>query len=107
MRSPANMQYELKPEYTRFVALVGVDDHMLDVDHGCLLANHPSVVFKVYIDGELVSQSPVLRISQEPWPFEVPIVRGSQRINLVAVGPGGSSPLNLANWVNVGFVMHK
>ena len=105
MRSPANMQYELKTEYTRFVALAGVDDHLLDVDHGCLVARYPSIVFMVYIDGDLVSQSPVLRISQEPWPFDVPIARGSRRINLVAVSPGGPSPYNLADWVNAGFLM--
>ena len=106
MRSPANMQYELKIEYTRFVALAGVDDHLLDVDHGCLVARYPSIVFMIYIDGELVSESPVLRISQEPWPFDVPITSGSRRINLVAVCPGGPSPYNLADWVNVGFLIH-
>ena len=106
MRSPANTLYELKTEYSRFVALAGVDDHMLDVDHGCLVARYPSIIFMVYIDGDLVSESPVIRISQEPWPFDVPISPGSRRIDLVATSPGGSSPYNLANWVNAGFLIH-
>ena len=105
MRSPANMQYELKTEYARFVALVGVDDHLLDVDHGCLVARYPSIVFMVYLDGELASQSPVLRISQEPWPFDVPIARGSRRINLVAVNADSRSPFDLGNWVDAGFLV--
>ena len=104
MRSPANMQYELKPGYKRFVALAGVDDHLLDVDHGCLVARIPSIIFMIYIDGDLAAESPVLRISQKPWPFDVPIARGSRRINLVAVSPAGHSPYNLADWVDAGFL---
>ena len=104
MRAPANMQYELRAEHTRFVALAGIDDHLLDDQHGCLRARYPAVVFMVFIDGVLVSQSPVLRISQEPWPFDVPINPGSLRINLVAANAGNRTPYDLANWVDVGFL---
>ena len=104
MRCPANMQYELRAEHTRFVALAGIDDHLLDDQHGCLRARYPAVVFMVFIDGILVSQSPVLRISQEPWPFDVPINPGSLRINLVAANAGNRTPYDLANWVDVGFL---
>jgi hypothetical protein len=105
MRAPANVMYELKPEWDRFVALAGVDDTLLDVNHGALLAMYPSVVFKIFIDGKLAGESPVMRISQEPWRFDVKIPRGSRKIDLVAVDTGSRNALNFGNWVNAGFIL--
>ena len=104
MRAPANAMYELKPEWDRFVALVGIDDTMLDKDHGALLAMHPSVRFKIFIDGKLAAESPVMRISQEPWRFDVKIPRNSRKINLVAANAGNQNVLPLGNWANAGFL---
>ena len=39
---------------------------MLNSHLGALVARYPSVVFKVFIDGKLAAESPVMRISQEP-----------------------------------------
>jgi hypothetical protein len=105
MRAPANLRYELKPEYDRFVALAGVDDNMLDENHARFLAKHPSVVFKVFIDGKSAAESPAMRISQEPWRFDVKIPGGARRINLVAQDAGSRSPYDLANWAKAGFVL--
>ena len=105
MRAPANIRYELRPEYDRFVALAGVDDNMLDVHLGRFVAGHPSVVFKVFIDGEPAAESPVMRVSQEPWRFDVKIPGGARQINLVAVDAGSRSPYDLANWADAGFVL--
>jgi hypothetical protein len=107
MRAPANFRYQLKPEYDRFVALVGVDDHLLDENHGRFLAKHPSVAFHVFIDGKPAARSPVMRISQEPWRFDVRIPNGARQINLVATDAGSRSAYDLGNWVRAGFVLRK
>ena len=103
MRAPAYIRYLLKPEWKRFVALAGVDDNMLDLNKGTKIAGFPKVVFKVYIDGNLLAESPVMRISQEPWRFDIPIPSGSRKIVLICDDIENRSPYNLGNWVDVGF----
>lgn len=105
MRAPANLRYELKDQYDRFVALAGVDDNLIDDNNGRMLAMHASVVFKVFLDGKLAAESPVMRISQEPWRFDVKVPDGTRRVNLVATDAGSRSPYDLANWVEAGFVL--
>lgn len=107
MRAPANALYGLKPDYDRWVALAGIDDRMLDSHLGILIAHAPSVVFKVFIDGKLAAESPVLRISQEPWRFDVRIPAGSRVLNVVAANAGDRSPYDLANWVEAGFITRE
>jgi hypothetical protein len=104
MRAPANACYDLKPEYDRFVALAGVDDAMLADHNGRMMAMHASVVFQVFLDGRLAAESPVMRISQEPWRFDVKIPDGARRIDLVATDAGSRSPYDLANWAMAGFI---
>ena len=92
------------PEYQRFVGLAGVDDGLVGEDYGALIAGKPALVFQVFIDGELAAGSPVLRISQEPWRFDVPIPSHSRQINLVATSRGENYPYSLGNWVEAGFI---
>ena len=80
MRAPGYLRYALKPEWGRFVALAGVADNMLDQELGRNIARYPSVVFNVFIDGKLAARSPVMRISQVPWRFDVPIAAGAKMI---------------------------
>jgi hypothetical protein len=103
-RAPAAVHYNLKPGWRRFVALAGVADHMLDHELGRNLAAIPAVVFKVFIDGQLMAESPVVRISQEPWRFDVPIREGSRMINLVCSNARERNGLDLGCWVNAGFI---
>jgi alpha-L-fucosidase 2 len=103
-RAPSSVQYEIKPEYKRFVARVGVDDNMLSVNNGRFLAMHSSVIFKLYIDGKLVAESPVMRISQEAWRFDVEIPKGSYRINLTCADAGTRNILDYGNWIDAGFI---
>ena len=105
MRAPANLRLELKPTYDRFVALAGVDDNLCAGNYGRFLAMHASVVFRVFLDGRLAAESPVMRISQEPWRFDVKIPKGSRRINLVATDAGSRSACDLGNWVDAGFIL--
>ena len=103
MRAPAYIRYMIKPEWKRFVALAGVDDNMLTHYLGANIAGLPKVVFKVFIDGNLSAESPVMRISLEPWRFDVPVPAGSRQIVLVCDDMGVRSPYNLGNWVEAGF----
>jgi hypothetical protein len=65
---------------------------------------HSSVIFKVFIDGKQVAESPVMRISQEPWRFDVEIPQGSYRINLVCMDAGTRNILDYGNWIDAGFI---
>jgi hypothetical protein len=103
-RAPSSVQYEIKPAYKRFVALAGIDENMLSVNNGRFIAIHSSVVFRLFIDGEQVAESPVMRISQEPWRFDVEIPQGSRLINLVCMDAGSRSMLDYGNWIDAGFI---
>ncbi|MDR1493411.1 MAG: isochorismatase family protein [Planctomycetaceae bacterium] len=106
-RAPASVQYELKPEYKRFVALAGVDENLLSQNNGCFFAMHSSVVFKIFIDGKLVSESPAMRISQEPWRFDVEIPEGSRRLSMSCTDAGSRHLLDYGNWLDAGFIVER
>ena len=82
---------------------MGIDDNLIDHELGRNLVMHCSVVFRVFIDGKMMAESPVMRISQEPWRFDVKIPQGSRQIILVCDDMEDRSPYNLGNWVNTGF----
>jgi hypothetical protein len=104
VHAPCQLIYELRPEYRRFVALAGVDEHILEVANGSNVAMYPSVVFKVFLDGREVASSPVMRIAEHPWRFDVPIPVGSKQISLVATDAGDGNREDRANWVDAGFI---
>jgi hypothetical protein len=101
--APSAVRYMIKQDYDRFVAKAGIDDNMLDKLKGCHLAQYPSIVFRIFIDGKMVAESPVMRISQEPWRFDVKIPEGSRFINLVCMNAGNPTMLDTGNWVDAGF----
>ena len=105
VHAPANFVYEIRPEYERFVALAGIDDSIKDVSNGRLRSAYPRVVFRVFIDGKLAGESPVIRTGQEPWRFNVEIPQGSRIISLSAMhGGDGCYHMDIADWVNAGFI---
>jgi nicotinamidase-related amidase len=106
-RAPSAVQYEIKPEYERFVALAGIDENMLAVDKARCLAIHSSMVFRLFIDGKPVAESPVMRLSQEPWRFDVEIPKGSRHISLACMDAGSRNTLDYGNWVDAGFIINK
>ena len=61
MHTPAHLVYALEPRWRRFVALVGLDDALLDQDHGMLAASRVAACFRVFVDGVQVAASPTLR----------------------------------------------
>ena len=80
---------------------------MLDLQYGRNIAAYPSMVFKVFVNGKLAAESPVMRISQEPWRFDVPLPRGSRQIVLACATTGHRDPYQLGNWTRAGFVTKK
>jgi hypothetical protein len=105
VHAPSQLMFALKPEYTRFVAQAGVDEHLLDSSSGSNEAMYPSVIFKVFIDGRQVASSPVMRISFQPWRFDVKIPPDSRVISLSTTDAGDGNKFDLANWVNCGFMI--
>lgn len=107
MRAPANALYEIQPDYARFVARAGIDDHLFtERPNARFLATYPGVRFRVYIDGSLAAESPIMRLGQEPWRFDVKIPAHSRLIDLVATSAGARTPFDLADWVDAGFVLN-
>lgn len=107
VHAPCALMYEIKPEYQRFVALAGADENIVGINHGSNLAMHPSVVFKVFIDGREVAASPVMRVLSPAWRFDVPIPEGAKLISLIAMDAGNGSREDFANWANAGFVFRR
>jgi hypothetical protein len=104
-QAPSGVRYELKPEYERFVALAGIADNMVDEAMARHKAQHCSVVFRVIVDGEMLTESPVMRISQEPWRFDVKLPANGRYLRLVCMDAGSRSPYDLGNCVDAGFLL--
>ena len=85
------------------MARAGVDENVIAVAHGSNRGMHASVIFRVFIDGKMLAESPMMRLRSEPWRFDVPIPPGSKRISLSATDGGNGHYMDLANWVEAGF----
>lgn len=103
VHAPNQLIYELEPAWKRFVARAGVDENVIAVAHGSNRGMHASVIFRVFIDGKMLAESPMMRLRSEPWRFDVPIPPGSKRISLSATDGGNGHYMDLANWVEAGF----
>jgi len=105
VHAPCEVVYAVEPGYRRFVALVGVDERIVDMSHGSNLARYPSVVFKVMIDGREAATSPVMRVQSPAWRFDVAIPAGARRVGLVAMDAGDGNREDWADWAEAGFVV--
>ena len=108
-RAPGHLQYDIRPEWKRFVATGAVDTRMIDKtspnadeNYGIFKALYPSVKFMVFIDGLNVMDSPVMVIGQE-WRINVEIPQNSRIINIVVHDAGTRNVLDLANLLDAGF----
>ncbi len=107
MHAPCALMYEIKPEYQRFVALAGADENLVRISNGSNLAKYPSVIFKIFIDGQESAASPVMRVLSPAWRFDVPIPDGAKFISLVAMDAGDGSREDFADWADAGFVLRR
>jgi hypothetical protein len=107
VHAPCELMYQTLPGYRRFVALAGADENLLSQSNGSNLAKYPSVVFKVFIDGQQAAASPVMRIQSPAWRFDVEIPEGSKLISLVAMDAGDGSREDFADWANAGFIVKR
>ena len=55
----------------------------------------------------MAAESPVMRMSQEPWRFDVKIPVGSRFINLACMDAGSRNVLDLGNVIDAGFISKK
>lgn len=107
VHAPCALMYAVKPVYHRFVALAGADENLIAISNGSNLAQYPSVVFKVFIDGREAASSPVMRVLAPAWRFDVEIPPGSKIISLAVTDAGDGSREDFADWANAGFVLRK
>jgi hypothetical protein len=87
----------MKPEWKRFVALVGVDDEQAG----------GSVRFNVLADGKPLISTPVLTPNDERFCVDVEIPAGTKQLSLVVDDGGDGIGCDHADWVNAGFVSGK
>ncbi|HTI70503.1 MAG TPA: NPCBM/NEW2 domain-containing protein [Candidatus Limnocylindria bacterium] len=107
VHAPCELLYEVQPGYQRFVGLAGADENLLAASNGSNLAKYPSVVFKVFIDGQPAATSPVMRILSPAWRFDVAIPSSARIISLIATDAGDGSREDFADWAEAGFVVRK
>ena len=89
----------------REAGLLFCDENLVEVSNGSNLAQHPSVVFKVLIDGQEAAVSPVMRVKTDAWHFDVPIPAGARRLSLVTMDAGNGSREDFADWAEAGFMV--
>ena len=95
----AELTYEIKPGYTRFVCVVGLDDQVARFNDV-----RGSIVIKVLGDDYLLAQTPVLRGGGASANIDVPIPAGAKALRLVVGDAGDGVGFDDADFVNAGFI---
>lgn len=121
VQSPARLSFAVKPNYRRFVALVGIDDECMRWDnpdglkqwpqwwqtiHGPTSYRISQVVFSVKFDGKVATQSPPMFNGDKPWAFNVQIPEGAKEIELTVddVNSRFTDAHGHGDWLNAGFI---
>jgi hypothetical protein len=121
VQAPARLVFRLKPEYRRFVALVGVDDECMRWDspdglrqwpqwsrqiHGPTSYRISQVVFTVRIDDAQMARTPALFNGDKTWGVDVPIPLGARLIELAVddLESRITDPQGHGDWLNAGFL---
>lgn len=99
VHAESEMEYDLKSDYRRFVATVGLDDAMKGHSEG-------SVVFEIWIDGRRVEETRILRAGDCGY-INVAIPPGSKAIRLVVTDAIDGASCDHGDWANAGFVRHE
>jgi hypothetical protein len=98
----AEAVFEIKPEYERFVAQVGVDD----------VGRQGTVKVLVYADDQLLAETPVLKNMADPHSIDVPLPRGvdgrgATKLRIVVDDAGDGPNDDHTDLFNAGFVLQK
>ncbi len=93
----SEIDYELRPDYHRFVAVAGINDEMRNYTQS-------SVIFEVWIDGRRAAQSTVMRLGDFFY-FNLPILPGSKSLRLIAGDAGDGFTCDHADWASAGFLL--
>jgi hypothetical protein len=96
----ADLTYALEPRYQRFACVVGLDDQV--ARHGDVRG---SIVVKVYLDEQVVLETPVLRGGGASASIDVEIPKGSKALRLVVDDAGDGVGYDDADFVNAGFIL--
>lgn len=121
VQAPSELVFALRPEYRRFVSLVGVDDECMVWDHPDGLKQWPQwsrpihgptsyrlsqVVFEVLIDGKPVTATPALFNGVLAWGIDVDIPAGARQITLRVkdVESRFTDAHGHGDWLNAGFI---
>lgn len=90
VHSRTELTYTLDGGFETLAAMIGVDD---------FVGEHGSVVFRVFGDGKLLHESPVMRGGDPPRQLRVPI-RGVLSLRLVADYADGGDAADHADWAD-------
>ena len=91
----SELAYTFKPKYKAFVAVVGIDDEMIDFAPA-------SVTFQVLADDRLLKETPIMRPGQY-WHLNVKLPADTQRVRLIVTDAGDGINGDHGDWANAGF----
>jgi len=94
----SELAYTLQPEFKAFVAVVGIDDEMIDFKPA-------SVTFQVWTDDRLLEESPLMKPGQY-WHLNVKLPEDAKRVRLIVTDGGDGIHGDHGDWANAGFVTH-
>lgn len=98
LHAQARAVYECKPDYRRFVAVVGIDESKRG-------ENQSSLICQVLVDDKLLAQTPVMKFgSVERWHFDVVLPVSAKRVVIVVDDAGDDNKSDHADWINAGFI---
>lgn len=89
---PSEIVYDLDGKYSRFTAIVGIDDNAGTEGQG-------SVVFEVYCDGEKRWESGIMKCKDEAQSIDLDIT-GVNELNLTVTDGGDTAGYDNADWAN-------
>lgn len=95
--------YKRKPEWKRFVAVVGIDESKRS-------DNQSSMIFTVAIEASdarrIIFSTPVLRFGQsETWHIDVEIPKDAREIVLISDSAGDNNKSDHGDWCDAGFML--
>ena len=74
--------------------MLGISDHV---------GKRGSIQGEIWVDGKLLTRTPIIRRGEEPWPINVTIPKGSKEIRIIATDAGDGYGHDHAIWAQAGF----